>query len=147
MEIVTGRDSSFEIVNLPPALGNKGLLVPVKPSSKNEYKIGLITKKSADAAGYLTYTVDAYRLKERVKKLEIQPDKKVIITMAGGERQDMVREKEDTYKEADKNFLYKLKGKVAKQPTLTEADLDFLKANTGMTREEIKVTFDIINLI
>ena len=84
---------------------------------------------------------------KRVKKLEIQPDKKVIITMAGGERQDMVREKEDTYKEADKNFLYKLKGKVAKQPTLTEADLDFLKANTGMTREEIKVTFDIINLI
>ena len=142
---MTGRDSSFEIVNVPPALNNKGTLVGVRPSSKKEYKIGLITKKSADAAGYLTYTVDAYRLRERVKKLEIEPGKKVIITMAGGERQDMVREKEDMYKEADKNFLFKLKGKVAKQPTLTEADLAFLVDNTRKSREEIKVKLNLIN--
>ena len=142
---MTGRDSNFEIVHLPPALDNKGTLVKVPRSSKKARKIGLIREKSCDADKYLTYGGDAYGLMEgRVKQVEIEPGKaggrrRVMVTMVGGERQELVREKK-TYREADKNFYYKMTGKAVKQPSLTEADLTILEANTRLSRQEIEVT-------
>ena len=136
-----GRDSNFEIIPLPPTPENK--VREVKESSAKAYRIGLVTEPSADADGYLTYKADMYRLEDGIKLLEIEPaengSRKVMITSAKGERQELKREERKTYQEAKKTWM-KILGKANKQPRApSEADLKYLEANTKLNREQIMV--------
>ena len=139
MKLVHGRDSDFEIISLPPSPDNK--IREINESSKKAYRIGLITELSA-ADGYVTYTADMYRLEDAIKLLEIEPlengGRKVVITSAKGEKQELKRE------ERNKQYQYKnwqkIRGKGVKQPGRpSEADLEYLEANTKLNREQIMV--------
>ena len=139
MKLVHGRDSDFEIISLPPSPDNK--IREINESSKKAYRIGLITEFSADA-GYVTYKADMYKLEDGIKLLEIEPvengGRKVVITSAKGEKQELKRE------ERNKQYQYKnwqkIRGKGVKQPGRpSEADLEYLEANTKLNREQIMV--------
>ena len=140
MKLVHGRDSDFEIISLPPSPDNK--IREINESSKKAYRIGLITEFSADADRYRTYKADMYKLEDGIKLLEIEPvengGRKVVITSAKGEKQELKRE------ERNKQYQYKnwqkIRGKGVKQPGRpSEADLEYLEANTKLNREQIMV--------
>ena len=101
---------SFDVISLSPITHcDDGNFFNVKPSSKNDYRIGLITKKSVDDRGLPWYEADIYNIVERVKEIDIEvvtgPNLAQCVTqvtavMAGGERYTLNKEKTKIYRES-----------------------------------------------
>ena len=96
-------------------------VLKVRPSSVvrdqrgtgEQFRLGLVTSKSADHSGLLTYQADVYNLVERVKLVEVSEAGgwRLTWTLAGGERQEVRKEKTKTYRESDRNLLRRITGR------------------------------------
>ena len=79
---------------------------PTVRGTREQFRLGLVTSKSADHSGLLTYQADVYNLVERVKLVEVSEAGgwRLTWTLAGGERQEVRKEKTKTYRESDRNL-------------------------------------------